>query len=244
MRMAVPHCIRAPHFVTVPASSHASHLQEPHPANAERSLDVRAAQRVARQADRMFRTLSAARRSPAPASRAPPGAQTAGGGSQAWQGLGGSGPGSLQDAAWVEDGPDAGDLDAPDDEPAYDSDEERGCGRGFAGGSSEQGAAGAADVDQGGVARAAAAQLFPGGRDDGALGALVAAAYPDRVAQRRERGNRCAVAWAQDGCLVALSCCGGLARPRRAAPQARDTGAPRPCVRGALVHGPTRHVLL
>lgn len=33
-------------------------------------------------------------------------------------------------------------------------------------------------------------QLFPGGRDEGLLGALVAAAYPDRVAQRRERGNR------------------------------------------------------
>ena len=36
----------------------------------------------------------------------------------------------------------------------------------------------------------AAEQLFPGGRDEGMVGALVAAAYPDRVAQRRARGNR------------------------------------------------------
>lgn len=38
-------------------------------------------------------------------------------------------------------------------------------------------------------------QLFPGGRDGGLLGALVAAAYPDRVAQRRERGNRRVPCW-------------------------------------------------
>jgi len=160
---------------------------------------VRAAQRVARQADRMFRTLSAARRPPAPASGAPPDAGPAGGGSQAWRGPDGSGPGSLGDVAWAADGPGAGDLDAPDDEPAYDSDEELGGGGGAAGGGGEQGAAGAADPDQGSVARAAAAQLFPGGRDEGALGALVAAAYPDRVAQRRERGNRCAAAWVWGG---------------------------------------------
>ena len=41
----------------------------------------------------------------------------------------------------------------------------------------------------------AAEQLFPGGRDGGVLGALVAAAYPDRAAQRRERGNRRGACW-------------------------------------------------
>lgn len=42
------------------------------------------------------------------------------------------------------------------------------------------------------LAMAAAEQLFPQGADEGVLGALVAFAYPDRVAQRRDRGNRCA----------------------------------------------------
>ena len=58
------------------------------------------------------------------------------------------------------------------------------------------------------LAIAAAEQLFPQGEDEGVLGALVAFAYPDRVAQRRDRGNRCASSCSLLPFLTCMRCSG------------------------------------
>lgn len=58
------------------------------------------------------------------------------------------------------------------------------------------------------LAMAATEQLFPQGEDEGVLGALVAFAYPDRVAQRRDRGNRCACSCSLPPCLTYMRCSG------------------------------------